>query len=83
MINVLKKRFVLLDKKNKLVFLATTKYKIKYIKKTQYICLALSINIYKTKSLSTNINIISTYYSLHIVNKLSMIYIRLFLLIHQ
>lgn len=45
--------------------------------------IALSINNYKAKSLFTNINKLQTYHLLFIINKLSMIQIKLFALINK
>lgn len=47
--------FALLSKKGELVFLILTKYTVESIKES-IIYTALSINTYKTKNLSSNIN---------------------------
>lgn len=50
-------RFFLLDRRNKLIFLALIKYIIEDIKKST-IYITLSINNYKVKNSSTNISIL-------------------------
>lgn len=59
-IYILKIWFILLNKKNELIILASTRYAIKGIGKN-IVHTALSISTYKAKSLYTNISKIWTY----------------------
>lgn len=75
-------RFVLLDKKNKSIFLVLKGCVAKSIERS-IIYIALSINTCEIKSLFTNINKLWTYCLLLNINKLSKIYLMLFALIDK
>ena len=68
--------FVLLDRKNELVFSAPIRYVAKSIRGS-IIYITLSINTYKTKNLSINISGLWTHCLLLIINELRMTYVKL------
>lgn len=69
---MLEMEFTLLDKRNKLIFLALTGYAVEGIRRT-IMYIILTINTHNVKTLSTNMSIIWTHQFLFIVDKLSKI----------
>lgn len=81
-IYALKMRFVLLNKRNELVFLAPTRCAAKSIGES-IIYTALSINTHKAKSLSINISKLYTHCLLFIIDELSIIHFGLLVSIEK